>query len=540
MQAEQRARQRPTWRPTAQADGEPLAPAAAVLLTRGQGGDLELYLVQRSPKLRVFPGFWALPGGGLDPLDGDPEDPGLAAYRRAAARELFEETGVLTASMAAALARAGVAPAELRRGLAAAEADPRGPAARAAERSWALQAAAAPLAPEEFEPLCWTVTPRFTQRRFRALYVHLALPPGAEPRIEAGELVAGRWVAPASVLNEWRRGELDLVPPLVFLVERLAESGGRLDPAFDACERRSAAIDAGALHAVSPAPGVLLMPLRTPTLPPAATTNCVWIGGGIHYLVDPATHDPAERRRLLEFLAEQPPLAGLIVTHHHPDHVGSVEPLARELGLPVYAHPLTLTRLPAPIPDPRPLHEGERLPLGRAPDGQAPWELEALHTPGHDRGHLCLFERRYRTLIAGDLVSTLSTIVIEPPEGHLATYLEQLRRVRALEPRRLIPSHGPAVADGAELLELYLRHREHRESQLLQALVSTGGAEAEGLLALVYSDVPPRLLPLARGSLWAGLHKLHAEGRARFVPGEPPLASSRSRLPAGEWRSAGP
>lgn len=540
MQADQRVRQRPTWRPTAQADGEALTPAAAVALTRGEGPQLELFLVQRSPKLRVFPGFWALPGGGLDPLDGDPGDPSLLAYRRAAARELFEETGVLTAAASAALGRAGLSAVELRRGLSAAEGDPRGAAARGAEQVWAGHVAPLPLEREEFEPLCWTVTPRFTQRRFRALYVHLRLPRGAQPSIEAGELVAGRWVAPEALLAEWRRGELDLVPPLVFLVERLVESGGRLDPAFDACERRSAAIDSGALHAVAPAPGVLLMPLSSPTLPPAATTNCVWIGGGTHYLVDPATHDPAERRRLLEFLAQQPPLAGLIVTHHHPDHVGSVEPLARELGLPVYAHPLTLTRLPAPVPDPRPLTEGERLPLGIAPDGAGAWELEALHTPGHDRGHLCLFERRYRTLIAGDLVSTLSTIVIEPPEGHLATYLEQLRRVRALEPRRLIPAHGPAVADGSDLLELYLRHREQRESQLVQALIATGGAEAEGLLALVYSDVPARLLPLARGSLWAGLHKLHAEGRAQYLPGQPPLASSRSRLPAGDWRLVNP
>ena len=65
--------------------------ASAVLLLRGTGSELELYLVERSPKLRFFGGYHALPGGILEREDGD----GDAALRRCAVRELFEETGVL-------------------------------------------------------------------------------------------------------------------------------------------------------------------------------------------------------------------------------------------------------------------------------------------------------------------------------------------------------------------------------------------------------------------------------------------------------------
>jgi endoribonuclease LACTB2 len=527
---------RPSWRNTSQAEPAELAPAAAVALTRGEGGGLEIFLVRRAMSLRVFPGFWALPGGGLDPLDGDPRDGTLEAYRRAAARELFEETGVLPAGLLRALARTGLPGAELRAGLSAAEADPSGAAARQAEARWSQLWGPDSLDPQDMDPICWTVTPRFALKRFRALYVHQVLPRGAQPQIVPGELIEGRWVQPQELWKEWLVGELDLVPPLVYLFEQLAQAPGDLERAFGAAERRSRAIDAGALHVVSPAPGVLLAPLRTATLPPATTTNCVIIGTTQRYVIDPASGERGEVARLLEALAEGPPVSGLIVTHHHPDHVGGVAAVEAALRVPVWAHPLTLARLPAAPRDPRPLLEGQCLPLGQQPDGGGPWQLEALHTPGHDRGHLCLFERRYRTLVAGDLVSTLSTIVIEPPEGHLATYLAQLARMLELRPRRLIPAHGPAVADGCALLELFLRHREQREQQLQTALRQTGPATAETLLARVYADVPSRLWPLARGSLWAGLHKLLAEQRVSYEGEEaPPIPSSRARLPDGRW-----
>lgn len=35
--------------------------------------------------------------------------------------------------------------------------------------------------------------------------------------------------------------------------------------------------------------------------------------------------------------------------------------------------------------------------------------LEVLHTPGHTHGHICLYERRSRTLFAGDLITERGT-----------------------------------------------------------------------------------------------------------------------------------
>ena len=60
------------------------------------------------------------------------------------------------------------------------------------------------------------------------------------------------------------------------------------------------------------------------------------------------------------------------------------------------------------------LNSGDRIKLGTAPDGSEDWYLEATFTPGHDRGHLVFQESRYGALIAGDMISTIATIMIWP------------------------------------------------------------------------------------------------------------------------------
>ncbi len=59
----------------------------------------ELVLVERNPKLRYFGGFLAFPGGKIDPEDeavrvSGLEDPEMARFIVAGAREVFEETGI--------------------------------------------------------------------------------------------------------------------------------------------------------------------------------------------------------------------------------------------------------------------------------------------------------------------------------------------------------------------------------------------------------------------------------------------------------------
>src|SRR5262249_2650050 len=82
-----------------------ILPAASVLLAKDPGS-AEVFAVRRSEQLRFFGGFFAFPGGGVHPADEQVpllQNTFLGSALKlpprqvAAARELFEETGVLVA-----------------------------------------------------------------------------------------------------------------------------------------------------------------------------------------------------------------------------------------------------------------------------------------------------------------------------------------------------------------------------------------------------------------------------------------------------------
>ena len=76
----------------------PIRPAAGVILVREDPGGLQVYLLHRAGGSAFLPGFHCFPGGSVDPEDADlpvADPPGPPVLAACAARELFEETGVL-------------------------------------------------------------------------------------------------------------------------------------------------------------------------------------------------------------------------------------------------------------------------------------------------------------------------------------------------------------------------------------------------------------------------------------------------------------
>jgi glyoxylase-like metal-dependent hydrolase (beta-lactamase superfamily II) len=168
----------------------------------------------------------------------------------------------------------------------------------------------------------------------------------------------------------------------------------------------------------------------------------------------------------------------------------------------------------------RTLEDGDRLDLGTAPDGRGPWHLEAVYTPGHAPGHLAFYEAHYRLLLAGDMVSTLSSVVIAPPDGDLAVYLASLRRLRGYACRLLLPGHGSPSSRPAAVLEEALEHRTRREEQLLAALGPAPRTVAD-LAEEMYQGLPTPMMRFARLQVLAGLQKLEREGRVQAVGNGP-------------------
>lgn len=479
------------------------------------GRDVRVLVVRRNPVLRFFGGYWAFPGGGGDAADHDGEPDADVAHCRCALRELFEEVGLLDPRLSGA---EGLRPGLMERDSAAASAEFRS------------HLDAAPETLGTVAPFARLTTPPFAPVLYRTRFVHVDADAvcGAEwePTIVEGELVDGAFWKPGELLESWTRGERLVAPPVVFMLEHLARLG--LERFLEEMPGLAAGLEAGKLHPIRNVPGIIMAPLDTDTLPPATTTNCYLVGEERFFAVDPAPTDPGEQQRLFELIDERilgedrvgagsprRDFVGVILTHHHPDHVGAADAAAERYDVPVLAHPETLSRLELKALNVRPLEDGVVLPLGSAPDGSAGWQLTAHHTPGHAPGHLILTESRYGALIAGDLVSTVSTIVIDPPEGNMAQYLESLGRAAELlgENAVLHPSHGPVASDGRAVLKRYIEHRQHREDSLVEALREGISTEAE-LVVRVYAGVDERLFPIAARSLRAGLEKLREEGKA--------------------------
>jgi glyoxylase-like metal-dependent hydrolase (beta-lactamase superfamily II) len=142
--------------------------------------------------------------------------------------------------------------------------------------------------------------------------------------------------------------------------------------------------------------------------------------------------------------------------------------------------------------------------------------LRVIATPGHAPDHVAFWLERGRVLFAGDTILGQGSALVAPPEGDMAAYMRSLERIRKLGPRIIAPGHGPLILDPNAKIDEYVRHREQREAQLLEAL-QRGPATVEELVRKIYVDVDPTLHGLAAQSVRAQLAKLRMEGRIHML-----------------------
>ena len=486
----------------------PAAPkdAAAVVLVRGGDAEPEVFWARRGERLAFQPGFYAFPGGQRDEADAEAEvdnadDRETATMIACAARELFEELGVLAARGAEHLTKG-----QLESVLDDLTSGRMSFAGLLAHYGLRLDA-------RDFTPAGRWVTPPFSPRRFDTHFFVVRCPAKQTPRLLTEEFDEGGWERASEAYGRWRRYELMAAPPVIHAVRTVAGGLTR-----DLTERFLSVPQARRepVRRIEFLPGFVCVPLRTPTKPPATTTNCYVVGTQDFVVFDPGSPYEDEQGVLSEFVKEL--IDGgrrareIVVTHHHPDHVGGVERLREEFGLKVAAHRLTAEELEGKVRVDRFIEEGETVEL----EGDPSIRLRAMHTPGHTRGHLSFYDERAGALVTGDNVVGVGSVLIDPEEGSVRDYLASLERYRNL-PRlvALFGGHGPAVGSPRAKLDEYVAHRLKRERDVLAA-VREGAGSPEEIVERAYTDVHPKMHALAERAVAAHLEKLAADGLVRL------------------------
>jgi glyoxylase-like metal-dependent hydrolase (beta-lactamase superfamily II) len=164
------------------------------------------------------------------------------------------------------------------------------------------------------------------------------------------------------------------------------------------------------------------------------------------------------------------PIRRIALTHGHGDHVGSLDELKAKLGDEVE---ILMPELDARI------HAGEKVVEGKltgswpklttVPDvrlmpGDRVGSLEVIASPGHTPGHVAFLDTRDRTLIAGDVYSTIGGAAVSShlywrfPLPGMATFdkpqdLASAKTLRALDPSTLVVGHGQAIRNPGSAMD---------------------------------------------------------------------------------------
>lgn len=224
-----------------------------------------------------------------------------------------------------------------------------------------------------------------------------------------------------------------------------------------------------------------------------AGTNTWVIGRERAWVIDPGPALPGHVDAVAGEVERRGGLAGIALTHDHPDHAEAVPALRERLGGEA---PLAGARGPVDL---------------RIGDDERAGPLQALATPGHAPDHLT-YVLAGEVAFTGDAVLGEGSVFVAPDPGALAGYLSGLARLRELDLALICPGHGPLVEDPAAKLDEYVEHRLARERALLDALAA-GARSVDELLDAAWADAPAILRPAATVTLTAHLDKLADEGR---------------------------
>lgn len=154
-------------------------------------------------------------------------------------------------------------------------------------------------------------------------------------------------------------------------------------------------------------------------------------------------------------------IKSVILTHMHFDHSGGVVKLLERRFVDVLAHKVDAKYLEEgndeyvfawgfgaklrPIKISDYLEESNNINFGD-------FNFKVLHTPGHTKGSICLYDEERRILLSGDTVFAGGGVGrFDLPSGSLRDLINSLERLSKIKVDKLLPGHGEIAAENGDL-----------------------------------------------------------------------------------------
>lgn len=176
-----------------------------------------------------------------------------------------------------------------------------------------------------------------------------------------------------------------------------------------------------------------------------------------------------------------------------------------------------------PVPDVQPdrlLQDGDIVEFG-------PWRLQAVWTPGHTPGHMCMYEPNHKLMFTGDhvlpyITPNVSLHADQEGSSPLSDFRNSLKKVAAFDTWRGLPAHEFTIADLRGRCNILLHHHDERLDEVREAV----GAQASSARTVServkwntgpFEDFNIFMKRSAIGETLSHLHYLKQEGRVRLV-----------------------
>lgn len=325
------------------------------------------------------------------------------------------------------------------------------------------------------------------------------------------------------------------------------------------------------------APGVWRAALPFPS--PLIYSFCYVIRTGEGYLAVDLGWDSDESWELFQAVLTRAAgtldqLAGVVVTHAHPDHYGLARRVRTQTGAWLALHEAERPALAATVAERHrrlsDLQEwlaqcgapvGKRDQLRAEEEGiaaampnvlpdffltdgkpvpQTAGRIMPIHTPGHTPGHLCFEDREEALLFTGDhVLPRITPNVSKRPTSDpdpLWHYEASVSMLRGRRPRLVLPGHEWAFDRLDDRLDAIVSHHQARLTEV-EAVVRQGRATVWEIAESVswsrpFGQLNGRAVRSALGETWAHLQRLTALGRIADDGGHPRRWRPAARRPA--------